>query len=103
MVDFSQAERLGFIQAFIRFWSEMSSNAHSPTQLEKIASELILGCQQHFRESVNRVAPVVAARDSDRTKEFKRKVKELLGISDHTIFKVKYQSSSPLLTTSNDL
>ncbi|ESK81193.1 hypothetical protein Moror_2275 [Moniliophthora roreri MCA 2997] len=51
-VDFSEAQRLGFIEAFIRFWKEDKDDRHSNEELRTAAVVLLQGCAQHFRNQV---------------------------------------------------
>ncbi|KZV85156.1 hypothetical protein EXIGLDRAFT_841658 [Exidia glandulosa HHB12029] len=53
-VDFSQAQRRGFIIAFVWFWQKRNSE-RSVEELEEAAVSLLRGCGEHFRSSVTRV------------------------------------------------
>ena len=55
MVDFSEAERVGFILAFVEFWSLRPGNEHTTEQLNEAATSLLKGCLQHFRSGIARV------------------------------------------------
>lgn len=59
IVDFSEAERLGFIQAFFRFWMRRN-NSRTEAELREKAAALLCGCKQHFRSSITRVKRITA-------------------------------------------
>ncbi|KAE9406326.1 hypothetical protein BT96DRAFT_1056801 [Gymnopus androsaceus JB14] len=59
VIDFSQAEWLGFIGAFTCFWKK-AGDTHTPAELREIASKLLHGCWQHFRASITRVKKIRA-------------------------------------------
>ncbi|KAJ4463839.1 hypothetical protein C8J55DRAFT_394042, partial [Lentinula edodes] len=59
VVDFSEAERMGFINAFVRFWLK-HSNARLENELRKKAETLLRGCLQHFHNSITRVKRIAA-------------------------------------------
>ncbi|EIW82543.1 hypothetical protein CONPUDRAFT_72746 [Coniophora puteana RWD-64-598 SS2] len=61
VVDFSQAERNGFIGAFIQFWQDQEEDIRTVNELETAARSLLKGCQQHFRASVQRVRKITSA------------------------------------------
>lgn len=53
-MDFSQAERLGFCQAYVHFWSYKNST-QSPQELYTAAERLLKGCREHFRAGITRL------------------------------------------------
>ncbi|KAG2137757.1 hypothetical protein BD769DRAFT_1638057 [Suillus cothurnatus] len=57
VVDFSEAERVGFTQAFVTFWTNRE-DPRSQTELEDAAGALLKGCQQHYRSQVTRVKKI---------------------------------------------
>ncbi|KAF5361206.1 hypothetical protein D9757_013608 [Collybiopsis confluens] len=76
IIDFSQAERLGFSQAFMRFWRSRGDN-RSDEELFSKAGTLLKGCWQHFSSSVTRVKRITAiVQPSSRTR-FERLAKSL--------------------------
>ncbi|KAF8176212.1 hypothetical protein K438DRAFT_1510990, partial [Mycena galopus ATCC 62051] len=60
VVDFSDAERLGFIEAFVQFWQRRKDDYRTEKELCQAASALLKGCQQHYRAQVNRVKKISA-------------------------------------------
>ncbi|KAI0071012.1 hypothetical protein K474DRAFT_1569608, partial [Panus rudis PR-1116 ss-1] len=55
VMDFSEAERNGFISAFAEFWLTSRGNSRTEEQLSSAARSVIRGCRQHFRASVTRL------------------------------------------------
>ncbi|KAJ3897067.1 hypothetical protein F5879DRAFT_780036, partial [Lentinula edodes] len=58
IIDFSQAERHGFIQAFVAFWMQRHENTRSEDTLYSAAEVLLRGCEEHFRASVTRIKKI---------------------------------------------
>ena len=54
VMDFSQAERLGFILAFKLFWNGCQ-DGRSDEELEEAAERILRSCEEHFRQSVTQV------------------------------------------------
>ncbi|KAJ7576076.1 hypothetical protein C8J56DRAFT_1062520 [Mycena floridula] len=80
IVDFSQAQRKGFILAFIQFWLGQTSNTRSPAQLAKDAVKLIKGCTQHFRSGVTRVSRISGVIAPDQRDNFIHRSHALLNV-----------------------
>ncbi|KAF9258977.1 hypothetical protein L218DRAFT_947980, partial [Marasmius fiardii PR-910] len=78
VMDFSDAECRGFINVFVRFFLEDCHNSRTREELEKAAEQVLLGCRQHFRQSVTRVKRVLALVDRDRRQEFEHMTYKLL-------------------------
>ncbi|KAH6880960.1 hypothetical protein BKA70DRAFT_1411486 [Coprinopsis sp. MPI-PUGE-AT-0042] len=55
VMDFSEAEHQGFIDAFREFWLQRPDNIRSRVKLEEDGKALVKGCLQHFREGVYRI------------------------------------------------
>ncbi|KAJ7091038.1 hypothetical protein C8R44DRAFT_585422, partial [Mycena epipterygia] len=58
VVDFSSAERSGFILAFIDFWCHRAPGERSIEELQQTAPKLLKGCSQHFRNQITRVKKI---------------------------------------------
>lgn len=57
IMDFSEAERNGFILAYIDFWVHEGST-RSRDELRMAAKNLLKGCRQHFRTGVTRIKKI---------------------------------------------
>jgi hypothetical protein len=55
-MDFSDAQRAGFINAYIRFSDTNTADYRSRGERQAAAERLLKGCEQHYRASVTRVA-----------------------------------------------
>ncbi|KAJ6530563.1 hypothetical protein B0H19DRAFT_858987, partial [Mycena capillaripes] len=58
VVDFSDAQRNGFIQAFVDFWLEFAPSGRNEDELKEAAAALLKGCRQHFDNQITRVARI---------------------------------------------
>ena len=47
MMDFSEAEQLGFILAFVEFWN-LRADSRTDEELSATAGHLLRGCEEHF-------------------------------------------------------
>ena len=61
VVDFSEAERVGFSLAFVEFWLLHLDNTRSSEELHEASLLLLKGCLQHFRSGVTRVKKISGA------------------------------------------
>ena len=57
-MDFSEAERGGFIEAFISFWNRRPENERTDSQLRDDAGRILKGCKEHFRAGVTRISRI---------------------------------------------
>ncbi|KIM36003.1 hypothetical protein M413DRAFT_32045 [Hebeloma cylindrosporum] len=80
VMDFSEAERLGFTMAFIEFWT-IRSDSRSTKELSEAAGRLLRGCQEHFWAAVTRVAHINGAVPPDLKDAFTQRALGLLGCS----------------------
>lgn len=58
IVDFSEAERLGFERAFVLFWLHRSDNHRTQISLRAVAKEMLKGCVRHYRAGVTRISRI---------------------------------------------
>ena len=56
-MDFSEAERVGFVNAFVDFWRH-DGTTRTVDDLRISAQHLLKGCQQHFRAEVTRIKKI---------------------------------------------
>ncbi|KAJ6479417.1 hypothetical protein C8R47DRAFT_1050409, partial [Mycena vitilis] len=78
VVDFSDAQRNGFIDGFVDFWLEFSPNDRDERQLKQAASELLKGCGQHFENQITRIARISRIVSPDQQSEFRKLARDLL-------------------------
>lgn len=69
-MDFSQAERNGFIRGFIDFWIQRSDDKRTRQELQVAAERLLKGCREHFRAGVTRISRIGGAVDASMTETF---------------------------------
>jgi hypothetical protein len=86
MMDFSEAERLGFILAFVEFWSTHPENCRTREQLESAAGGLLKGCQEHYRAGVTRVSTMAGAVPPEKSDAFKARALGLLDLQNSEEF-----------------
>ncbi|KAJ7671085.1 hypothetical protein B0H17DRAFT_1209140 [Mycena rosella] len=58
VLDFSTAERNGFILAFVDFWTLRAPTQRDVQELLETAPKLLKGCAQHFRNQITRVKKI---------------------------------------------
>ncbi|KAJ7761346.1 hypothetical protein B0H16DRAFT_1211916, partial [Mycena metata] len=58
VVDFSLAERNGFILAFVDFWRQYAPDERTVNELLEAAPKLLKGCVQHFRAQITRLKKI---------------------------------------------
>jgi hypothetical protein len=76
---------LGFISAFIEFWT-LRSDGRPPEELSDAAERLLRGCEEHFRAGVTRVARINGAVPPDLKDAFTERVLGLLKCSNSEEF-----------------
>jgi len=85
-MDFSEAERLGFILGFIEFWLTRPDNTRTMDELKEAAEKLIRGCSEHFRAGVTRISKISAVIPPKLAEAFKYRALSLLDASDSLEF-----------------
>ena len=85
-MDFSQAERGGFIRAFIEFWMARSDNTRTRQELQVAAEHLLKGCREHFRANVTRISRISGIIPPEKAEEFVRRALSLLDAPDSREF-----------------
>ncbi|KAJ6559943.1 hypothetical protein B0H19DRAFT_912372, partial [Mycena capillaripes] len=78
VVDFSDAQRNGFVDAFVDFWLEFAPQGRKESELRQAAAALLKGCRQHFDNQITRVARISRIVGPDRQARFRKLAKELL-------------------------
>jgi hypothetical protein len=58
IMDFSDAEYNGFIDAFISFWIQRLDDNRNEDDLRKNAQHILRGCKEHFRSGVTRLSRI---------------------------------------------
>lgn len=84
-MDFSEAERLGFIKAFVTLNSELN-DSRTPEELRIAAGRLLKGCREHYRAGLTRVSRMNAVVAPDMTEDFKRRAMSLLDLTSSREF-----------------
>lgn len=84
-MDFSEAEHLGFIRAFITL-SQDRGNSRTLQELQVAAEHLLKGCHEHYRAGVTRISRMHAAVPPDLANNFKRCSMELLDLLPSDVF-----------------
>ncbi|KAJ7101594.1 hypothetical protein C8R43DRAFT_1167387 [Mycena crocata] len=90
VVDFSDAERLGFVEAFVAFWRRRN-DPRSDEELRKAGSALLKGCRQHSRAQVDRVKKISAVVHPSLRDVFVNQAMALLDVEDYTEFMQKLE------------
>lgn len=77
-MDFSQAERGGFIRSFIKFWLMRPENKRTRQELQVAAERLLTGCREHFRAGVIRISKISGVIPPNMRDEFVARALALL-------------------------
>ncbi|RDX39611.1 hypothetical protein OH76DRAFT_1424204 [Lentinus brumalis] len=85
VVDFSEAEHLGFIAAFVQFQQSQGST-RTTDDLKAAAEGLLKGCKQHFRTGIARLTRMGGVILQGEDKQFRRLTKALLNTKDLDVF-----------------
>jgi hypothetical protein len=85
-VDYSDAERLGFVEAFVAFWKRRKDNFRIDKELREAAASLLKGCQEHYRTQVNRVKRISAVVSPGLQDAFANEAMALIEANDYDDF-----------------
>ncbi|KAJ7086352.1 hypothetical protein B0H15DRAFT_782057 [Mycena belliarum] len=91
VVDFSEAERQGFVRAFVAFWKRRKDNTRTDEELTKAGSALLKGCQEHFRAQVTRIKKISAVVHPGLKDVFANQALALLHVEDFPTFTRKIE------------
>ncbi|KAJ7200632.1 hypothetical protein GGX14DRAFT_314236, partial [Mycena pura] len=72
VVDFSDAQRNGFILAFVDFWTRCAPNERTEQQLRADGAALLKGCKQHFENQITRVSKISRVVAPDKRELFRK-------------------------------
>ncbi|KAL1715944.1 hypothetical protein EV715DRAFT_293655 [Schizophyllum commune] len=93
VIDFSEAERSGFVTAYVSFreWEQQAAAASGvvlPTrdELEAKALRLLKGCRQHFSAQVTRVSGIGGVVHPLRREEFCNRARDLVNLKSKADF-----------------
>ncbi|KAJ7116971.1 hypothetical protein C8R44DRAFT_627132, partial [Mycena epipterygia] len=78
VLDFSTAERNGFILAYVDFWVKHAPGERSIVELCDTGPKLLKGCRQHFRNQITRVKKISGVVDPSKTDVFANYANKLL-------------------------
>ncbi|KAF8209897.1 hypothetical protein K438DRAFT_1571272, partial [Mycena galopus ATCC 62051] len=78
VVDFSEAQRNGFILAYVDFWLHWAPGERDSAELLEAAPKLLKGCRQHFRSQVTRVKKISGVVDPAQIDVFENYTRLLL-------------------------
>jgi hypothetical protein len=78
VMDFSAAQRAGFILAYIDFWRFRDPSGRGIAALQARSEELLKGCAQHFRSQVTRVKKISGVVHPSQIDVFENYAKQLL-------------------------
>ncbi|KAF7299331.1 hypothetical protein MIND_00882300 [Mycena indigotica] len=89
VLDFSEAERNGLLDALVEFLFRQPDNNRTQTELRQDAQGLVKGCERHFREQVERVSKISHVITPTQRPHFQNRVHELLSCATGNIFRQK--------------
>jgi hypothetical protein len=81
-MDFSEAERAGFIWAFVEFWMMRADNTRLREELWGAAEGLLRGCGEHFRAGITRISQISGVVPSGMADAFMKRALALLDTED---------------------
>jgi hypothetical protein len=90
-MDFSEAERGGFIEAFVYFWNRRRENERTDSQLRQDAGQILRGCKEHFRSGVTRISRIGGVIPVEQRGTFVQQALGLLSSPTDTDFRKQAQ------------
>ncbi|KAJ7078145.1 hypothetical protein B0H15DRAFT_789120, partial [Mycena belliarum] len=91
VMDFSEAERQGFVRAFVAFWKRRKDNTRTDEELTKAGNALLKGCQEHFRAQVTLIKKISAVVHPGLKDVFANQALALLHVEDFPTFTRKIE------------
>ena len=85
-MDFSEAERSGFILGYIEFWALRPEDKRTPNTLREVAEGLLKGCQEHYRAGVTRISRMTGVIGEGKADAFKARALGLLDAASSEAF-----------------
>jgi len=85
-MDFSDAERNAFINAFISFWIRRPDDNRNEDDLRKNAQHILRGCKEHFRSGVTRLSRINGIIPPEHREIFIQRASALVSVPTHMEF-----------------
>jgi hypothetical protein len=85
-MDFSDAERNAFINAFISFWIQRPDDNRNENDLRKNAQHILRGCKEHFRSGVTRLSRINGVIPPEHREIFIQRASALVSVPTHMEF-----------------
>lgn len=89
VMDFSEAERNGFIEGFVTFWTNRGDDTRSEADLREDASRLLRGCREHFRAGVTRLSRISGVIPPEKRDAFVQRAVGLLLVPTEDEFSLR--------------
>jgi hypothetical protein len=86
VVDFSDPQRIGFVNAFVQYFLARPDNHRSEAQLHNDAAKLLKGCLYHYHKAITRISKMGEAVPLANKKEFQTLCKSLPEIDSASEF-----------------
>ncbi|KAH6884754.1 hypothetical protein BKA70DRAFT_1124602, partial [Coprinopsis sp. MPI-PUGE-AT-0042] len=79
VMDFSEAEKQGFVMAYVEFWLSHEENELTEEELVAEAEALLKGCRQHFNSGITRVKKISGVVPVHLKAAFQHRAESLVG------------------------
>ncbi|KAH6874620.1 hypothetical protein BKA70DRAFT_1449290 [Coprinopsis sp. MPI-PUGE-AT-0042] len=79
VMDFSEAEKQGFVMAYVEFWLSHEENELTEEELMAEAEALLKGCRQHFNSGITRVKKISGVVPVHLKAAFQHRAESLVG------------------------